>query len=167
MDHLGVPDLFGGTAGMAVISANTSQLLSITLSYDSSVEGASVAGLLKYGDLFIDANSDGKWDYVVRGNVAGTGYYNTSGTLPINYFHDGISAAAPAGYTGGSATVGPYLMSNGSTPRGGTSWSGYVIRYDHPWALTDGAWNSGTSVGMRASAGGRTTWGRRPALPTA
>jgi hypothetical protein len=142
LDHLGVPDLFGGVANMLTINPSTSQLSSITLNYNSAVEGNSVNRLLKYGDLFLDVDSNGTWDYVVRSDVLGTGAYSdsvvqASKTLDVRTFASGIA----------ENSTSSYMLSNSSKTRDGANWSGYVIRYDHPWALTAAAWSNGTSAG--------------------
>ena len=60
---------------MVVINSATSQLMSITLNYNSNVEGTSVDPLLTYGDLFLGVSGPGTWNYVVRSPFADPGTY--------------------------------------------------------------------------------------------
>jgi hypothetical protein len=139
LEHLGVPDLLGGNSTLVINSA-TSQLSSITLDYNSNIEGNAVNRLLKYGDLFLDVNADGKWEYVVRSPLLGTGAYS-----------DSVVQAATSldirKFAGIAENSNSYMLSNTSTTRDGANWNGYVVRYDHPWALLDTVWDTGIAAG--------------------
>jgi len=109
---IGSPDILGGTVDVS----NAGYLESITYTYT----GWNISGLYP-GDLFLDTNSDGTWDYV----------------LSLGYTHgDSYNSYTPSGtpklYQITSFNVANYLIT--ADPGTYGYWNGYNIRNDHPYA---------------------------------
>ena len=123
-DTIGTPDLLGGTA---TFDDTTGRLTSVRIDYTGyfSLVASGNARVIP-GDLFLDAGSDGHWDFVVKlvsgaqtpvANYASLSILDVSGIGSPTYLHSGSDNS---GY-----------------------WSGYGIRDRHPYA-----WNGGgTPVG--------------------
>ena len=114
-DVIGIPNILGGS-----YTITGSVLQSITFKYTSNI--TENWSYLVPGDLFIDTNADGKWDYVAA---------NMDGTSPGTWDLYGISVDV------GSKT--DYIISNQTGEgvlRGGSGWpSGLTVRNNHPVAL--------------------------------
>jgi hypothetical protein len=115
LDQIGIPGFSGG-----VLTLDSSGRL-LTLTIHQSVTSDPLWGVLSPGDLFIDANGDNTWDYVVK-----LANWNASGPSdpdpgPGNY--NIYSIAQPLGSSFG------YILS-GQDNSG--NWSGYYIRDSHP-----------------------------------
>lgn len=135
-DAIGVPN-FNPTVtdGKAVFDSGKLTKLSFTVqNWNTSV--------LAPGDLFIDINSDSRWDYVVNltswntpgysGNTwPSPGYYNI---YSVNVAIKGTVAIQDDSYilSGKDNKNASYL--NGQSYK----WQGYLIRDNHPVALKDG-----------------------------
>lgn len=122
-DTIGTPDLTGGVATFDAAG----RLTDVSISYMGRFSPVSSGNARVIpGDLFLDAGSDGDWDYVVKlvaGAQTPVASYASLSILDV----DGL---APA-----------YRMS-GSDDTG--YWRGYGIRDRHPYA-----WNGGgTSIGI-------------------
>ncbi len=162
MDHIGVPDISGGTATIET-NGVTAWLTSITINYNSNLEPG-YNNILRYGDLFLATGADPTvWNYVVQGDHSvGSGTavgYNSATTLAVRSFSSGISQIK-------GVNDNDYLLTNTSTQRNSnTGWDGFVIRYDQPWALSALGWSTGTSDGSAGftgwqdnNANGSSTW---------
>ena len=129
-DTIGTPDLLGGTA---TFDDTTGRLTGVRIDYTGyfSLVASGNARVIP-GDLFLDAGSDGHWDFVVKlvsgaqtpvANYASLSILDVSGIGSPTYLHSGSDNS---GY-----------------------WSGYGIRDRHPYA-----WNGGgTPVGTASLAG--------------
>jgi len=129
-DTIGTPDLLGGAASF---DDATGHLTGVRIDYTGvfSLVASGNARVIP-GDLFLDAGSDGHWDYVVK-LVAG------SQTPVANYASLSILDV--------SAIASPSYLMSGSDNSG--YWSGYGIRDRHPYA-----WNGGgTPAGAGSLAG--------------
>jgi hypothetical protein len=120
-DTVGIPDFQGGEA----IISEDGYLTILTFDYTSDESWAtSCWEVLSPGDLFIDVNSDSKWNYLVKLLDETPGPYN-SDPEPDEYGLYSIDLAlngSGLGYTlSGTDNSGP--------------WSGYNIRDGHPVAL--------------------------------
>ncbi len=103
-DVIGTPDILGGTA-----TVNNGSLNNITFNVRNTTAG--VWPSLKPADLFIDANADGTWDYVVNMILAN----NTEGN------HELYSISQPLNGAGYDKAVGFF-------------WD--QMRYGHPIGVT-------------------------------
>lgn len=129
-DTIGTPDLLGGTASF---DDATGYLTGVSIDYTGhfSLVASGNARVIP-GDLFLDAGSDGHWDYVVK-LVAG------SQTPVANYASLSILDV--------SAIASPSYLMSGSDNSG--YWAGYGIRDRHPYAWDGG----GTPVGSGSLTG--------------
>jgi hypothetical protein len=116
-DTVGTPNISGGVADVS-----GGYLSSITFNYINTAYYPRYNPALSAGDLFIDVNSNGYWDYVVA-----------SSTGNIYTFAD--NSFALGSYSTGSSN---YILSWGS--------SGFIIRQNHP-VLYNVASNLGVSTG--------------------
>jgi hypothetical protein len=119
-DTIGYPNLTGGEAFF-----ENGRLTAVRIDYTGPFSLAATGrGSVIPGDLFVDADGDGDWDYVMKA-VTGPQTAGVYTALPIL----DVSGEAPA-----------YLLS-GADNSG--HWQGYNIRGDHPYA-----WNGGgTAIG--------------------
>jgi len=109
-DHIGTPNLIGGTG---VISGG-GYLLSLNINYSHSAQITSI----KPGDLFLDVDADSEWDFIVRTlNANGSGNY---GLYPVSIQLKGVNDSL-------------YSLSNEH------GWSGMNYRQDHPVGVKDNA----------------------------
>jgi hypothetical protein len=133
-DAIGIPDFTGGSA--EINSDSTLQKLTFNYEADSTTD-LGLWYLLKPGDLFIDADADNKWDYLVdlNGNINEGNYNLYSVTVPLD--------------------AGSYVMS-GRDNTG--SWLGYDIRDNHPIGYTP----SSNSIGSVYFSGWMTPSGTNP-----
>jgi len=121
-DTIGTPDLLGGTAQI-----EGGLLKSVTIDYLAPFSLASSGrGSVIPGDLFIDADANGEWDYVLK-------LVASPQTAIASY-----AAAAILGVAGEPAS---YLLS-GTDNTG--HWRGFRIRDDHPYAWAGGGTQIGT-----------------------
>ena len=118
-DTIGTPNLLGGR----LITNNSGLLTRVEIDYTGPFTPS--AGLVIPGDLFLDKDADGDWDYVMRlvaGPDTAVGSYASLTILDV------------------SAVTAAYIAS-GTDNTG--YWSGYNIRDAHPYA-----WNAaGTAIG--------------------
>jgi hypothetical protein len=116
-DVIGVPNFTGGNA----TTDNNGHLMNVTFNRASG--STSYWGVLSPGDLFIDANADQRWDYVVDLSTWGTaGKSNTD----AGYGFYSIYALDLAL----NSTTGYILSGTDNTG----DWKGYGIRDRHPVA---------------------------------
>jgi len=119
-DQIGVPDFLTVTADVTTGSGG-GYLTKLTFNYQNYADSVLVPG-----DLFIDSQGDGYWDYVVKlkGNKASGLYdlYHFNSSIPANYMS----------WTKGIQNDSWYQLSgkDGQSP-----WGGYDIRDDHPIAI--------------------------------
>ena len=124
-DTIGTPDFLGGTA---TFDDATGYLTGVSINYTGYFSPvASGSARVIPGDLFLDAGSDGHWDYVVK-LVAG------SQTPVANYASLSILDV--------SAIASPSYLMSGSDNSG--YWAGYGIRDGHPYAWDGGGTPLGT-----------------------
>ena len=117
-DTIGIPNFTGGTAEI-----NESGYIT-DLTFNQSTESSSYWGVLSPGDLFIDANNDQYWDYVVK--LFDDSVPRPGNTDPIAGDYGLYSINQDI--IGGSG----YILS-GSDKTG--YWSNWYIRNNHPVAL--------------------------------
>ena len=124
-DTIGTPDFLGGTASF---DDATGYLTGVSINYTGYFSPvASGSARVIPGDLFLDAGSDGHWDYVVK-LVAGVQ------TPVANYASLSILDV--------SAIASPSYLMSGSDNSG--YWAGYGIRDRHPYAWDGGGTPLGT-----------------------
>lgn len=121
-DTIGTPDFLGGVADFGAAGLLTSIRFDYTGRFTLTGSGN---GRVIPGDLFIDAGSDGDWDYVVK-LVSGA--------------HTPVASYASLSILDVSGEPAAYLMS-GSDNTG--YWRGWGIRDRHPYAWDGG----GSAVG--------------------
>ena len=120
-DVIGIPNILGGS-----YTITGSVLQSITFQYSGGT--TDLWNYLVPGDLFIDADANGRWDYVAY-NAGGTG----SGTWNL-YSIDTDVGSKTAYLT--TADTGPSYLRGG-----GTGWGGLEVRLEHPVAILDSELN--------------------------
>lgn len=118
-DTIGTPDLLGGT-----VEFQGGLITQVKIDYRGLISLAgSGSGRVIPGDLFIDAGSNGTWDFVLD---------------LVSGIQTPIANYAAASIIDVSGVTNSYLMSG----RDNTGyWSGYNIRDNHPYA-----WSGGGSV---------------------
>ena len=117
VDTVGTPNLLGGRA----ITDGSGLLTRVEIDYTGviSLVPSGPAHVVP-GDLFLDANADGTWDYVLKlvaSPETAIGNYASATILDV------------------SSQVASYITSG---PDNSGYWSGYLIRDGHPYA-----WNGG------------------------
>jgi len=124
-DTIGTPDLLGGTASF---DDSTGLLTGISVSYTGTFSPVAMGNARVIpGDLFLDAGSDGHWDYVMK-LVAGP--------------QTPVASYASLSILDVSAIASPSYLFSGSDNTG--YWSGYGIRDRHPYAWNGGGTQIGT-----------------------
>lgn len=123
-DTIGTPDLQGGVAELGASGLLTSIRFDYTGRFTLTASGN---GRVIPGDLFLDAGSDGDWDYVVK-LVSGA--------------HTPVASYASLSVLDVSGESAAYLMS-GSDNTG--YWRGWGIRDRHPYAWDGGGSAIGTA----------------------
>ena len=124
-DTIGTPDLLGGTA---TFDNSTGLLTGISVSYTGTFSPVAMGNARVIpGDLFLDAGSDGHWDYVMK-LVAGP--------------QTPVASYASLSILDVSAIASPSYLFSGSDNTG--YWSGYGIRDRHPYAWNGGGTQIGT-----------------------
>lgn len=122
-DTIGTPNFSGG-----VVDVTTGGYLSqITVNQNTPYD--SHYSVLAPGDLFIDANANGTWDYFIdltSWDVAGP---NNPNPASGNYTLYAISLSL------GNPSNNPGYILSGEDNSG--AWSGYLIRDDHPVAVAN------------------------------
>jgi hypothetical protein len=132
-DVIGVPQISGGT--VTITNGYLTQVLFSYNRWDYST--------MHPGDVFLDTNSDNKWDYVVSlynndtsSTDTSTHYLPTSdlSKAPVYSFSQSF---APTDHTLGTPGTLGYLVTN-STDTGSSQyyWSGSDIRNNQPFAVT-------------------------------
>jgi hypothetical protein len=116
-DSIGIPDFTGGT----IILDSSGKLVQLTIG--QSVTSSNIWGVISPGDLFIDTNADGIWDYFVNlTNWTVSGPNNPDpGSGNYNIFQISLPLNDKNGY-----------IFSGKDRTG--NWSGYLIRDNHPAA---------------------------------
>jgi hypothetical protein len=114
-DTIGEPDITGGR----VIVDDAGFLKQVQFDFI----GGWAYQVMKPGDLFLDLDSNGSWDYVVSS-------YNDRDNSDEN------NKYIPSGSVGLYSTTGGSLLLTGvdNPPQG--YWHGYLFRNDHPFAYT-------------------------------
>jgi hypothetical protein len=143
IDAFGEPDITGGT----IVISDMGLLQQVTFNF--STPPGWTFSLMYPGDLFLDTDSDGTWDYVVslyNGNTNEsdnqTRYQPHSPFSPAPVYSINLPLDGPASQ-GSSPSFG-YLIT-GADNTG--YWAGYLIRNDQPFAVTGLTSSNSTSLG--------------------
>ncbi len=139
-DEYGTP-VFNFSTGTVTFDG-AGNLLSITIDYESP-NYRSLWHILKPGDLFLDVENDGTYDYVARtpfyaqSDYSADGLYSSNSwdlyrlSSPVDYLHD----RDEDGIAGNE--IYQLAEEAGPADSDSTGWPGVLVRGYHPWAFTD------------------------------
>jgi hypothetical protein len=145
-DPFGVPIFTPTNSGSVAVNGGQLDALSFHYSNSSKASTNNLWKYLKPGDVFIDGDGDGAWNYVVRTPFFDNANYLQAGAGPL---YDSSLAWEVLDVSGvdlrydDQTDLSRYQLGNDTTTATGQAWSGIATtRQGHPWAVTNQFVNS-------------------------